>query len=361
MCPPTSQSQNKQTHRNLRVESKPHPRQIDLTRHSPTPLKTGDSLDELRALRTRFDLHAQTFKDWARAGGPINPLWVRETSALRRELHRAQCRAARRVFNTEQDTAARCLGAFLVFRQQRRVERERGREREGEARGELPRWRQQLQEQQEQQQQQQQNNQQTDSLHPPAPHQQQQQSQQQQQQHGPAAPRRRASLESLVPACNAVGTFQRFGERDIAFACDYCDGFIVWEDVAAMPATRRPLLPGDAQPNWQAAASRASSESEEGEGGEEKKTIVFAPVAIANHMGPPRGHWLARLTCPYCDQYTYVDQGYDGEEELRYAQDEAGFPDLRAFQEHLEWHHTSLSVPLSVPALAATASKCTIM
>ena len=212
-----------------------------------------------------------------------------------------------------------------------------------------------------QQQQQQQNNQQTDSLHPPAPHQQQQQSQQQQQQHGPAAPRRRASLESLVPACNAVGTFQRFGERDIAFACDYCDGFIVWEDVAAMPATRRPLLPGDAQPNWQAAASRASSESEEGEGGEEKKTIVFAPVAIANHMGPPRGHWLARLTCPYCDQYTYVDQGYDGEEELRYAQDEAGFPDLRAFQEHLEWHHTSLSVPLSVPALAATASKCTIM
>jgi hypothetical protein len=148
-----------------------------------------------------------------------------------------------------------------------------------------------------------------------------------------------------------VGKFQRFGDRDIAFACDFCDGYIVWENVRSMPAMRTPLPPGDTQPNWQARAPSASTEDDS------HRTIVFAPLAIANHQPPPMGDWLAPLTCPYCEQYTYLDQGDDGEEELRYVQDESGFPDLRSFQEHLEWHHTSLPVP----ALPVATPKCTVM
>lgn len=297
----------------------------------------GDSVDELDMLRIRFEQHAQTFKDWARTGGPVNPLWVRETSHLRNELHRAQCRAARRIFNTEQEPGARCLGAFLVYREQRRRERETH---------DLPRW------QQEQQSQQwQQNQQQRGQQVVPGGQVGGEPVRQQLNGNPAAAPVLRASLESLVPTCNSVGKFQRFGDSDIAFACDFCDGFIVWEDLRTMPAVRTPLAPGDTQPNWQARAPSLSSPDSE------DRTVVFAPLAIANHQPPDMGNYMARLTCPYCEQSTFFDQGGDGEDELRYEQDEAGFPDLRSFQEHLEWSHTALPVP----ALSTTTSKCSVM
>ena len=272
---------------------------------------------------------------------------MRETSQLRRELHRAQRRVARRIFNTEQESGTRCLGAFLVYRQQRQNEREREREQE------WIRARRQYEELSRRRQHEdwgQQGKQQSYQL----------------ETRGSSFPQknndddrgtlsRRGSLESLVPTCNSVGSFQRFGDTDIAFVCDFCDGFIVWHDVRSVPATRTPLPHGDTQPNWQATA-KSVSHQEEGEG-DEDRTIVFAPLAIANHAPPRRGEWLARTSCPYCDQYTYIDAGEDGSGERKYAPDEDGFPSLQAFQEHLEWYHTSLSVP----SLPSSASNCLVM
>lgn len=177
-------------------------------------------------------------------------------------------------------------------------------------------------------------------------------------------------LEALVPVCNTVGKFERFGDRDIAFVCDYCDGFIVWEDLDKMPATRYPTAksttqqqraPTNAitsttmpagQQEWQAKAHSSSS-------GEEV-TTVFAPVAIANHLLPDIGDWQAPLLCPYCDEYTYVG-GDDGDDdgETRYAQDERGFPDLKTFQEHLEWYHGGGVVPM--PTAPTKKDNCIIM
>lgn len=157
-------------------------------------------------------------------------------------------------------------------------------------------------------------------------------------------------LEELVPACNTVGHFERFGERDIAFSCDFCDGFIVWEDVARLPPTLdRTALDANvtAQPNWQARGTSMSSA--------EEKPIVFAPLAIANHLAPELGEWQARLMCPYCDEYGYYEAG--GEDETRYVQDEKGFGSLREFQEHLAWYHTSVAVP----SLPAVAKNCVVM
>ncbi|KAK4453306.1 hypothetical protein QBC34DRAFT_292193 [Podospora aff. communis PSN243] len=286
--------------------------------------RTIDSLFELQKLQAKFTAHAQNFKDWARQGGPINPVWARETNSLKRELHRAQCRAARRIFSAEQEEQ-RCLGAFQVHRQQRRNERERIRRRiEQES---LPPWQQQHEQ----------------AVEDEAA-----------RQRGEVPghdPTRRTSLEELVPACNAVGRFERLGP-DAAFVCDFCDGFLVWPDLLRIPSTRTPLPPGSTYPNWQATGAN-------GDVGREK-TVVFPPLAIANHMPPERNDWRARISCPYCDEYTYVDQGEDGgADDMKYAQDEHGFQDVEAFREHLEWYHTALPAPpISLPT---SNSNCRIM
>ncbi|KAK4241258.1 hypothetical protein C8A03DRAFT_30603 [Achaetomium macrosporum] len=327
--------------------------------------RTPESLQELSSLLTKFEFHAQNFKDWARHGGPINPVWARETVQLRRDLHRAQCRAARRIFATVQD-GDRCLGAFQVYRQQKRNEADRQRRQRDKE--ELPPWQ---REQQQQQQQQRGSDGQVGvvedeedavaasrqpggeglssmgellaSMSPPRA----------------GGSKRRGSLEELVPRCNAVGRFQRLegGSQDAAFVCDFCDGYIVWPDLRSMPSERMPLPPTavSGYPHWQANGISAET-------GEEK-TVVFAPLAIANHMPPEPGDWQAALMCPYCEEDTYLDEGEDSSE-LKYVQDEKGFPDLEAFRAHLEWYHTAMPVPpLSALAskLPSAASNCRVM
>lgn len=157
-------------------------------------------------------------------------------------------------------------------------------------------------------------------------------------------------LEELVPACNSVGRFERFGDRDVAFSCDFCDGFIVWEDLHNMPAQLDPLPVASGvteQPNWQARGKSMSAD--------EDKTVVFAPLAIANHISPDIGDWQARILCPYCDEYGYYEAGDEGD--TKYAQDERGFGSLKEFQEHLEWYHTSVAVP----SLQTAAKNCVVM
>ncbi|KAH6640911.1 hypothetical protein F5144DRAFT_641454 [Chaetomium tenue] len=328
--------------------------------------RTPESLHTLQSLLTRFQFHTQNFRDWARQGGPINPTWARETAHLRRALHRAQCRAATRIFAAtvaDQESPARCLGAFHVHRRLKRaqVAREgermpvwqRGGEGSGDGRGggrggggqglEASR--------------------RAGDLEVAA--------------EAAAAGRgegddgggggggggegptlgRRRSLEELVPSCNEVGRFQVLGEsHDAAFVCDYCEGFIVWPDLSSIPSERMPLAPTavTGYPHWQAKGISADN-------GEEK-VVVFAPLAIANHMPPEPGGWQAGLICPYCEEATYLDEGEDSSE-LKYVQDESGFPDLEAFREHLEWYHTAMPVP-PISSLASTlpsASNCSVM
>lgn len=165
-------------------------------------------MDELRALRIKFDAHAKNFKDWSRSGGPINAIWARETDELGRELHRAQRRAARRVFEAEREAEARCLGAFQVYRKRRRA-------------GELLAQRQQRQNR------------------TPSPS----SSQQGERRYGDG-PTPMAETEEEDPlqlelmACAEVGRFERLGDRDIGFVCDFCDGYIVWEDLQSVPTAR---------------------------------------------------------------------------------------------------------------------------
>lgn len=317
--------------------------------------RTIESICELRQLQVKFSAHAQNFKDWVRQGGPINATWARETGMLKRELHRAQCRAARRIFAAEQEES-RCLGAFQVYRQQRRNKAERARRQA--ARNSLPPWQQQHEQEVEDE------------------------AARQQGEVPGHDSTRRTSLEELVPTCNDVGRFERLG-GDAAFVCDFCDGFLVWQDLLNIPATRTPLPPGSTYPNWQATGlSSGSAEAPEGPGEEyvisdadletagssnvndaigKEKQIVFPPLAIANHMPPESNDWRARILCPYCDEYTYVDEGEDGgADDVKYAQDEKGFPDVQAFQEHLEWYHTALPVP-PIPSLETSALNCRIM
>ncbi|KAJ5018424.1 hypothetical protein K4K57_005033 [Colletotrichum sp. SAR 10_99] len=260
------------------------------------------SINELKRLQGKFETHIENFKDWAKVGGPINPIWARETTELRRELHRAQCRAARRIFNSEQESSSRCLGAFLVYRKQR----------EWATRTIVT----------------------EEEFH-------------------------RRHVEE-VRACNNIGKFERFGDRDIAFVCDFCDGHLVWEDLETMPAMRaatdatiNAVRPGSPTqlPHWQATAYSAANR--------EQKTVVHAPLAIANHIAPYQGDWVARLECPFCDEAPYIEPGEDGDDEMRNAQDESGFEDLQAFQEHLEWQHTATSIP-AVP-LPKAAKDCVVM
>ncbi|KAK8856176.1 hypothetical protein PGQ11_012088 [Apiospora arundinis] len=286
-----------------------------------------ESLDDLRELCSQFELHTKSFKDWAKMGGPINPVWATETIGLRRELHRAQCRAARRIFNSEQETSQRCLGAFQVHRVQRTPENAQQRQ-----------------------------------------------------------------LEELM-MCNQVGKFERYGELDIAFICDFCDGYLVWEDVREMPTRRTTSTettatttaqdtPGGGgggssnnnnnnddigsgsvtgsvsatEPTSSTAMAPGAQDSWHAQGFKrtngEEKAVVFAPVAIANHLPTEPGDFQARILCPYCEDYYEYEQG-DGEmEAVKWNQDEKGFDDVQSFQEHLEWSHADK---------APNASTCAVM
>ncbi|KAH6626383.1 hypothetical protein B0J18DRAFT_139668 [Chaetomium sp. MPI-SDFR-AT-0129] len=354
--------------------------------------RTPDSLHRLQSLLARFQFHTQNFRDWARQGGPINPTWARDTVHLRRDLHRAQCRAASRIFAAlvvaggdlggaggagggssigGSGNGARCLGAFQVYRRLKRREAERA-ERAEKARQEreerkkivVPAWR--------------------GSVNGNGP------------EYGvgmeaarqpgdlvgstldsprvgrgkgqnawgdgegddeDADPGKRRSLEELVPTCNEVGRFQIFGaeSHDAVFICDFCDGHIVWPDLQSVPSERSPLPPTavTGYPRWQAQGISAQDG--------EQKTVVFAPLAIANHTPPEPGEWQAGLLCPYCEEATYLDQGEDSSE-LRYVSDGDGwFADLEAFRAHLEWYHTALPVPPLSSIASAATSNCSVM
>ncbi|KAI9149440.1 hypothetical protein HJFPF1_11493 [Paramyrothecium foliicola] len=266
-----------------------------------------ESMEELKTLRTTFQSHVQDLKDWAKTGGPINPIWVRETKRLQTELHRAQCRAARRIFVSGQEETIRCLGAFVVHR----VQRSWSSLAAGVANGDY----------------------------------------------------RKRYVDELL-ACKAVGSFERFGEHDIAFVCDFCDGHIVWEDLDSVPSARSadlaqadvrspisPVSPINQSPYWQATGLSRTNNDE--------KQIIFAPVAIANHMVPLPGDWSARVICPYCEETGRQAQDADDDED-GYRPD-VEFEDIVALQEHLEWQHASTSLANGQQATAASQSNCLIM
>jgi hypothetical protein len=91
----------------------------------------------------------------------------------------------------------------------------------------------------------------------------------------------------------------------------------------------------------------------------QEKTILFPPVAIANHLPPEPGEWQAPLLCPLCDEYYYEEQGDGDMDQVRYTQDEHGFESVALLQEHLEWSHASL-IP-SLADVAPKSSSCRIM
>ncbi|KAL2119182.1 hypothetical protein VTJ04DRAFT_6142 [Mycothermus thermophilus] len=364
--------------------------------------RTPDSLHHLSHLLTQFEAHLSHFRAWAQTGGPINPAWTHDTLRLRRLLHRAQCRAAGRVFAATTAAAdaeaspegGRCLGAFLVRREQKRLKAEKAR-REKE-RAQAPAWKRasagvvvgqegegaggvgsggggyemggRLYG--------------TEALPGEAG-----------ADHAADDPkgkrpeeglRRIGSLEALIPTCNEVGRFHVLRgdnndnlneppelrrapnlsnlpttttqpsiiQHDAAFVCDFCSGYIVWRDLLTVPSSRSPLPPTavTGYPHWQSRGVSAETN--------EAKTVVFPPVAIANHAPPGPGMWQAPLMCPYCDynnddeesagqETYYLDEGAAGAGEMRYVREEAEavFEDVEALQRHLEWYHTALPVP----------------
>ncbi|KAI1310154.1 hypothetical protein F5Y03DRAFT_51269 [Xylaria venustula] len=330
--------------------------------------RKADSLDELRELCSRFQEHSQNLKYWVRAGGPIEPEWPAETRWLRRELHRAQCRAVRRIHDDldESSSRPRCLGALIVWRSQQRQEFHKS--------------------------------------HSPS-HSSQSQHQRQRPLHreNPIIPRisttqSNSTSNDEIVACNSTGTFQRIGpgNQDIAFVCDFCDGFLVWEDLRSMPSTRqRPATSQSnivenwaatafshprsqahpskypstswpdsdveledkiSNPNFGSTRARELRPEADTELKGEEKTIIFPPVAIANHLPPDLGEWQASLLCPLCDEYYYEEQGADDMDRVRYTQDERGFESVASLQEHFEWTHANL-----LGNVAPTSSSCGIM
>ena len=274
----------------------------------PAPVLTrapAESIAELHSLHARFDAHAQNFRDWSAAGGPVNPVWARETTSLRRLLHRAQCRAVARIFALEQESQPRCLGAYLLHRRQRAwanqpCNRGGGGSSTGTGADDANEY-------------------------------------------------RRRQREELA-TCNAAGKFERFGDSDVAFVCDFCDGYLVWPDLEAMPSLRAAdeALAGSPDPvppaptgagieHWQATGFALSTRAE--------KSVVFAPVAVGNHLAPEPGEWRARVVCPFCDDEFVLSQGDDEMEATRYGGEERVYEDLAAFQGHLEWQHTALPRP----------------
>lgn len=272
-------------------------------------------------------MHIQNLREWSRAGGPIDPVWVRDTKSLQRDLHRAQCRAAQRVFNTAHETSQRCLGAFIVHRKQRA-------------------W---------------------------------------------AAARRAGASDydyqrrqvDEVNECHTVGGFERFGDLDMVFICDFCDGHLIWDDIDRIPTTRTgaesvPETPATASasaggmllpvsmpsqiadatrtartplPEWQATGITQS--------GRQPKQVIYPPLAIANHIAPHRGDWLARLMCPLCED-AVEPLDVDDEDEI-WQQPENCFDNLAALQEHMEWEHVPATIPTTLPLSLPSADKCIVM
>jgi hypothetical protein len=275
-------------------------------------------LRELQDLSERFTAHTDTFKDWLRTGGPINPLWMRDTISLRKDLHRTQCRAARRIYVSDQAAtsstdAVRCLGAVIVNRALRRVREQRNHQ---------PAW------------------QQTAADVEPPPKGKERS--------------RRGSLETIIPVCNTIGHFERLGETDLAFICDFCDGFLVWPNLQSLPAERK--FPGsltlEGYPSW-AASGLSYREKEE-------KDVVFAPLAIANHLPLRKGEWIARTVCPFCEEYTYFDQG-DGDGERRLGTDGERIEGVEELAAHLGWTHTALPRPDSIGLAGLGKGDCEVM
>lgn len=271
----------------------------------------GETLDELRGVLGRVERHGGVFRGWVEAGGGINPEWVRETGRVGRELGRVMRRGARRVWEAGREEGGRCLGGEVVGRVVRRVRAERRGERAVWQDGERGR--------------------------------------------NGKGRERRGSLERVVPECNAVGRFERIGGEDVGFVCDFCDGYLVWGNLADVPSERKVEGPEvDGYPNWAAVGRR--SRVEEGEDGE--KAVVFAPLVIANHVPPKHGEWTSRIICPYCEEYTYIDSADDGDGETKWPTDQEGFETVQAFQEHLQWTHTALPKP-ALPF--AVDGKCAVM
>lgn len=252
-------------------------------------------------------MHIQNLKEWNRTGGPVNPVWVRDTKSLQRELHRAQCRAAQRVFSTARESSQRCLGAFLVHRRQRAWPSADDTTTESEY-------------------------------------------------------HKRQADE--VQACNAIGGFERFADGDIAFICDFCDGHLMWVDVERVPTSRswwqsaesastpirEALTPGVGQ--WQATTLAQSDQQE--------KQVIYPPVAVANHIAPMRGDWEARLMCPLCEEAARSPQDVDDEEDMYRPENQ--FDDMAALQEHLEWEHAPNALPAASSSSGLPSTKnCIVM
>lgn len=269
-----------------------------------------ESIEELRALCVRFHNHTLTLRDWARSGGPINPVWIRDTHTLQKDLHRAQCRAARRIFTSDQESSQRCLGAFLV----RRIQRREPARRNG----------------------------------------------------GVADDGHRRRLLDELRTCAAVGGFETFADQDIAFICDFCDGHMVWEDLddVPMPRAAHPAATNSptgattttttmmtTYPCWQAPGTTASAGLD--------KQVVSAPIVIANHIPPPHGDWQARLLCPFCEEEAQLPQDEDDDEDPYRPANE--FDDVAALQEHLEWQHTAAALPAALPVSLPSSDNCQIM
>ncbi|ATY61526.1 hypothetical protein A9K55_007195 [Cordyceps militaris] len=275
--------------------------------------RTFTSLEELRTLRGQFYMHIQNMRAWSRSGGPVNAVW--------RQLHRAQRRAAQRVFYSAKETTQRCLGAFLLHRKQRAWVAAR---RAGAGASDHDCQRRQLDE---------------------------------------------------VRECYAVGGFERLGDVDVAFVCDFCDGHVVWEDVERVPTARTgveagagadaggSLLPTATMPlqdaygaallgEWQATGvSRSAGEP---------KQVVYPPLAVASHMAPVRGDWMARLLCPLCEDAAVEPQDIEDEDEV--WRPENRFDDLAALQEHLEWQHApAAALPTKLPVSLPSTDKCVVM
>lgn len=161
--------------------------------------------------------------------------------------------------------------------------------------------------------------------------------------------------------CTKVGGFERFGDEDIAFVCDFCDGHLVWEDLESVPTRTAPEAPNPpasqpspptTNPQWQATGTSLS--------GPRQKPVVFAPLAVASHMAPLHGDWQARLLCPFCEEAAQQPRDEDDDEEA-YRPDHE-FEDVAALQEHLEWQHTAAAaLPVALPAALPSTNSCRIM
>ncbi|QPG96383.1 hypothetical protein C2857_004036 [Epichloe festucae Fl1] len=254
------------------------------------------TIRELSYIRSQYVAHVQLLKDWSRSGGPINPVWVRETHSLQQELHRAQCRAAGRIFTSLHESSQRCLGAFLVRRAQRNIAAKPIHDM-------------------------------TEKMV------------------------EKRQLEELG-ACTRIGSFDRF-EEDVVFICDFCDGHLIWNDLENIPTERTPPYRPTGQlndPHWQATGATSS--------GPEEKHVVFAPVAIANHIALRHGDWQATLFCPFCEEDSQQPQDKD-DEEANYRPDDV-FEDVAELQEHLEWQHAG-SLPGASSAVLPANKNCSVM